>query len=107
MIPEEIPPWRRRIAGFRALATDILHIFPFLKCGFDRQKVCMLGILRVSLDSSVCSRESATSGNAEGSLTKNFRQRFGELLIKCRNVSGGAHEASYLVRNRFIMTPQE
>jgi hypothetical protein len=70
----------------QALATDVLHRFPFFECGFDRQKVCMFAILRVFLDGSACSRESATSGNAESSLTKNLRQRFGELLIvpKCR-----------------------
>src|SRR5271155_4096675 len=73
------------------LATDVLHSSPIFKCSFDRQKICVLAVFRMLLDSSACPCKTATPRRANGIFRENLRQRIRELTAKCRNVGAGIH----------------
>ena len=51
--------------------TDVLHGFPLFKRHFDRQKISMLAIIRVFLDRSAHSCESATTRQTNGIFREN------------------------------------
>jgi hypothetical protein len=75
-------PPRMTWANKDSLAADILHGFPILECGFNRQKVSMFVVVRMLLDGSACPRKAATACWPNRIFRKDLRQGISELVAK-------------------------